>query len=148
MSRTKQEKPEITELQPGEPDKPSGLSDAASQQWDRLVDEMQRSGIVLIPAYRAALVQASTLMADLSVAWEHIQKNGRYVVSKTGVTKLNPAVEDTAKLNEKLSRALWQLGLTPRSRGNTTAAPKVDEPDLDDYLDGRCDANGKAAHSA
>jgi hypothetical protein len=36
-------------------------------------------------------------------------------VSKAGVEKISPAVEDTAKLNEKLSWCLWQLGLTPKS---------------------------------
>jgi phage terminase small subunit len=61
--------------------------------------------------------EAATILADLTVAWEHIKANGRYTVSKTGVTKLSPAVDDTMRLNEELSRALWQLGLTPRSRG-------------------------------
>jgi P27 family predicted phage terminase small subunit len=100
------------------PEKPTGLSAGAARQWDRLVDEMDRSGIVLIPAYRAAIVQAATLQADLAVAWEIIKRDGRYTTSKTGVMKTHPAVDDTMRLNEKLSRALWQLGLTPRSRSN------------------------------
>jgi hypothetical protein len=54
------------------PIKPAGLSKDAARQWDRLVKEMQDSNIPLIPAYRAALVQASTIMADLATAWTHI----------------------------------------------------------------------------
>jgi P27 family predicted phage terminase small subunit len=120
-------------LLPGMPTKPAGLSADAARQWDRLVDEMQRSGIVLIPAYRAALTQAATIMADLGTAWAHIKAHGRYTVSKTGVEKISPAVEDTAKLNEKLSRCLWQLGLTPKS---TKFPPKdVEEPGEGDDLD-------------
>jgi phage terminase small subunit len=58
------------------------------------------------------------------------------VTSKTGVTKISPAVEDTAKLNEKLSRALWQLGLTPRAERNPTAEAKSKQPTLEDILAG------------
>jgi phage terminase small subunit len=126
---------EAAELQPGLPDKPANLSDRASVQWDRLIDEMERSGIVLIPAYRAAIAQAATISADLQVAWERIKTNGRYVCTKTGVEKLSAAVEDTAKLNDKLSKALWQLGLTPRSRGIGVAVADNDqEPPLEDIL--------------
>lgn len=47
--------------------------------------------------------------------------------------KISPAVEDTAKLNEKLSRCLWQLGLTPKS---VKLAAKADAPDEgEDELD-------------
>lgn len=58
-------------------------------------------------------------------------------MSKTGVQKLSPAAEDIGKLNEKLARCLWQLGLTPKSRGNQVKAVESDEPDeLDLILDG------------
>jgi hypothetical protein len=101
--------------------------------WDRLVDEMDRSVIVLIPAYRAAIVQAATLQADLAVAWEIIKRDSRYTTSKTGVMKTHPAVDDTMRLNEKLSRALWQLGITPRSPKADVALP--DGPDELAFLD-------------
>jgi len=118
-------KKQVTKLTPGHPVKPSGLSPEASRNWDRLVSEMEKSGIKLIPAYRAALVQAATIQADLEVAWADIQEHGRYITSKTGVRKINPAVEDTHKLNEKLSRALYALGLTPKSLGgNQATKPK------------------------
>lgn len=106
-------------------------------EWDRLVDEMTRSGIPLIPAYRASLTQAATLMADLAMAWAHIKEHGYYTVSRTGVEKMSPAVEHTAKLNEKLSRALWQLGLTPRAQQrHGTEKPDGGQPSLEDILDG------------
>jgi P27 family predicted phage terminase small subunit len=124
-------------LREGVPVKPAGLSKDAARQWDRLVKEMQDSNVPLIPAYRAALVQASTIMADLATAWAHIKEHGRYTVSKTGVEKISPAVEDTAKLNEKLSRCLWQLGLTPKSVKLTKAEPtEGSDDDLDALLNG------------
>jgi P27 family predicted phage terminase small subunit len=128
LETTKQAVP----LTAGMPDKPSGLSAGAARQWDRLVDEMDRSGIVLIPAYRAAIVQAATLQADLAVAWEIIKRDGRYTTSKTWVMKTHPAVDDTMRLNEKLSRALWQLGLTPRSRSNAEAKVEPEQMSAED----------------
>ena len=131
-------KKQVTKLTPGQPVKPYGLSPDASRNWDRLVAEMQDSGITLIPAYRAALVQAATIQADLATAWADISENGRYSTSKTGVKKINPAVEDTHKLNEKLSRALYALGLTPKSLGGNTATETNPDPEeaFQKFLDG------------
>ncbi len=127
-------KKQINELTLGAPEKPSSLSEAASRNWDRLIDEMEESGITLIPGFRAAIAQAATIQADLEVAWADIHANGRYIVSKTGVKKINPAVEDTHKLNEKLMRALYQLGLTPKSIGGNAGKADEDEPTLEELL--------------
>lgn len=133
-------KKQVTKLTPGQPVKPDGLSPDASRNWDRLVAEMEASGITLIPAYRAALVQAATIQADLETAWADIRENGRYITSKTGVKKINPAVEDTHKLNEKLSRALYALGLTPKSLGGNTAKEQDEGPTLEQILNGEAEA--------
>lgn len=137
MSRklgSKLDKPDSPELKRAMPDKPTGLSERAARRWDQLVSEMERSGIALIPAFRASIQQAATIQADLDVAWDHIRTHGRYTVSKTGVEKLSAAVDDTAKLNEKLSRCLWQLGLTPRSVCLTATPAVTPERTLDDIL--------------
>jgi P27 family predicted phage terminase small subunit len=133
------------------PEKPAGLSPEAARNWDRLVDEMQKSGITLIPAFRSAIVQAATIQADLETAWEDIRENGRYIVSKTGVKKINPAVEDTHKLNEKLSRALYALGLTPKSLGGNevTEPPRTGRKlDLKFYLSGEMTPEQEAEYHA
>ena len=129
---------EAVKLIPGTPVKPRGLSEAAGQYWDELIDQMAASGIVLIPGDASIVAQCATVKADLKAAWAHIQKHGRYVTTKTGVEKLSAAVEDVSKLNEKLSKCLWQLGLTPKSRGNQVKAVEHDPDDatLDDILDG------------
>ena len=133
-------KKQINELVPGVPEKPANLSEAASRNWDRLIREMEDSGIMLIPGFRAAIVQAATIQADLEVAWADVHKNGRYIITKTGVKKINPAVEDTHKLNEKLMRALYQLGLTPKSLGGNAGKDKDDGPTLDEVLNGEAEA--------
>jgi P27 family predicted phage terminase small subunit len=130
-------KKQVTNLASGMPVKPAALSEAASRNWDRLIGEMEASAITLIPGFRAAIAQAATIQADLEVAWEDIRANGRYIVSKTGVKKINPAVEDTHKLNEKLSRALYALGLTPKSLGGNAGKDTDNEPSLEDIVNGR-----------
>lgn len=131
-------KKQVVKLTSRMPVKPVGLSPKASRNWDRLVAEMEKSGILLIPAYRSAITQAATIQADLETAWEDIGKNGRYTVSKTGVRKINPAVQDTHLLNEKLSRTLYALGLTPKSLGGNAATEptKDDAPTLEEILNG------------
>jgi P27 family predicted phage terminase small subunit len=129
-------KKKVNELTPGLPHKPSNLSAAASGHWDRLVTEMKDSGVLLIPGFRAILVQASVLQADLAEAWDDIQANGRYISTKTGVRKLNPAVADAHTTREKLMRVLYQLGLTPKSIGGNAGKERNDGPDLEDFLNG------------
>ena len=108
-------------LIPDAPHRPEGLSPRATGEWVRLVLEMQNSGIVLVPAYRALLTQAATLCADFYAAWQSIQKDGRYTVNKrSGVMKLNPAIDDMNKTRGQLMRVLWQLGLTPRAQNMPT----------------------------
>lgn len=127
-------KKQVNKLTTGRPVKPSNLSESASIHWDRLVTEMEDSGILLIPGFRAILVQASVLQADLAAAWEDIEKNGRYISTRTGVRKLNPAVADAHTTREKLMRVLYQLGLTPKSLGGNAGKEKDDGPTLEDFL--------------
>ena len=127
-------KKQVNELTPGLPDKPSNLSEAASTHWDRLIVEMEDSGIVLIPGFRAILVQAAVLQADLAAAWGDIQEHGRYISTKSGARKLNPAVADAHTTREKLMRVLYQLGLTPKSIGGNSGKPE-DGPTLEELLD-------------
>src|ERR1700690_3846102 len=118
MSRKLGSKLESTTPKPeviaGQPHKPENLSAGASEQWDRLIEEMEQSGIQLIPGDRAIVGLAAKLQADLATCWERIQADGRYTTSRTGVMKTHPAVDDSMRLSEKLARVLWQLKLTPR----------------------------------
>lgn len=106
-----------SKLKSGEPAKPSGLSPRASREWDRLIGEMKHSGIQLAPAYRSLLEQASTLSADIAAAWEAIERDGRYLVSKSGAVRLHPAAADLSASRARLIFCLHQLCLTPRAQG-------------------------------
>lgn len=131
--RKKEQAP--SKLIPGVPAKPRGLSARAAIEWDRLVAEMQSSGIVIIPAYRAVLTQAATLCADFWAAWQNIQKDGRYTINKrSGVMKLNPAIDDMNKSRAQLLRVLWQLGLTPRAQNMPREEEPKSHPTLEEML--------------
>lgn len=59
---------EPTQLIPGQPTKPRGLSEAAARYWDQLLDDMSRSGITLIPGDASIIAMAATIKADLATA--------------------------------------------------------------------------------
>jgi len=118
----------------GMPPKPSNLSPRASLEWDRLTRELEKAGIPITPAHRAALAHASTLQADIAAAWEVIKEKGEYEVNtKTGVTQMHPAVKRMDSLRRDLLKQLAILGLKPPA---PTGEPAADEESLDDVLEG------------
>ena len=60
------------------PLKPKGLSAAA--EWDRLISEIDASGLQVTPAHRAVISLAATIAADVADAWAAVQKDGAYVM--------------------------------------------------------------------
>ena len=129
-------KKQINELTPGLPEKPGGLSESASRNWDRLITEMEDSGITLIPGFRAAIAQAAVLQADLETAWTPLSKRMDAITANSGARKLNPAVADMHTSREKLMRVLYQLGLTPKSIGGNAGKEKDEGPTLEELLKG------------
>ena len=119
---------EQTKLKPGEPTKPCGLSPAASKEWDRLVHEMKQAGIVLSPAYRGLLTQASTLSADVAECWRVIERDGRFITNaKTGVVKEHPASLLLTACGNRLVFVLIALGLSPK-KAQAEEVVKDDDP--------------------
>lgn len=120
---------EIQSLKAGAPAKPSNLSGAAAKEWDRLIDEMAKSGIPLSPGYRGMLEIAATLYAHIQEADAAIAKDGRYLTNaRSGALVLHPAVGDATACRNRLVFVLVELGLAPK------ATPAEPEP-VDDELD-------------
>jgi len=139
MSRKLGSKLETTKragkLTEGEPDKSSNLSEWASQEWDKLLAELEASGITLSPAHRCTLVVCSTLRADIRDCWAVISANGSaYTQAGTGAVKLHPAAARLDVLRRDLTKALGLLGLQK---------PVPEAPDagqsLEDILNGTAD---------
>ncbi len=99
-------------LLPGQPEKSSNLSEWASAEWDRLLTDLEQSGIQLTPAHRCTLVVCATLRADIRDCWAVIRENGSaYTQAGTGATKLHPAAARLDVLRRDLTKALALLGL-------------------------------------
>ena len=121
-------------LTPGELEKSPHLSAWASEEWDKLLAELEKSGIVLAPAHRCTLVVCATLRADIRDCWTVLQANGgNYTTAGTGAVKLHPAAARLDVLRRDLTKALALLGL----QKPTPEDPKNDEPSLEDVLEGR-----------
>jgi phage terminase small subunit len=122
---------------PGVPEKPSGLSERAAFYWDQLLAQLIASGVQLVVGDSHLITLGACVKADLETAWQAVQEGGRYLTNaKSGAVKLNPAVDDCNRLSERLQKILWQLNLSPRSRGNPPVSPskKDDEQTLEEYL--------------
>ncbi len=114
----------------GQPTKPGGLSPQASIEWDRLAGELAEAGILITFAHRAAMTLAATIAADIRNAWVQVQKDGEYIMTKTGL-QAHPATKRADALRRDYFKALTLLGLR--------AAVSSGEPEaetLDDFLNG------------
>lgn len=119
-------------LATGTPAKPSNLSDRASLEWDRLTRELEKAGIQVTPAHRAALSTAATLQADISEDWNVISDEGPYSRNeKTGQIQAHPAVKRMDALRRDLLKALALLGL----RAPLAGEPEAPKDPLETLLD-------------
>jgi phage terminase small subunit len=116
---------------PGSPTKPERLSPQAAQAWDRLLGQLQESGIELSPAHSVTLSVCSTLCADIADCWQVIQANGgNYTKAGTGAVKLHPAAARLDVLRRDLTKALALLGLQKPAPED----PEDSGPTLEDIL--------------
>lgn len=121
---------------PGKLEKSPHLSAWASEEWDKLLGELKRSGIELTPAHRCTLTVVSTLRADIRDCWTVIQANGgsNYTTAGTGAVKLHPAAARLDVLRRDLTKALGLLGLQKPLPEDPTA---YKGRSLEDVLSGR-----------
>lgn len=96
----------------GIPPRPATLSDRAAKEWDRLVAELERSGMQITPAHRSVLSTAAKLAADISRDWDIIESEGAYQHNiKTQTSQAHPAVRRMDGLRRDLLKALAMLGI-------------------------------------
>jgi phage terminase small subunit len=119
------------ELTPGAPLKPTGLSERAAVEWDRLSAELAESGIMVTVAHRAPLALAATIAADIAEAWAAVNKDGTYVEGKTGL-QAHPAVKRMDALRRDYIKVLGMLGLRAAVSGEARTGGET----LEDVLNG------------
>ena len=118
----------------GSPQKPAGLSAEASIEWDLLVAELSRLGIIS-EVDRACVEMASRYAGHDHQAAADVAKDGLTVETKQGF-KAHPSIrsrDDAARIRKSYLEA---LGLTPTSRTKVSATSPDDGPSLQDILEG------------
>jgi phage terminase small subunit len=117
-------------LKPGQPLKPTNLSDRAAIEWDRLTGELEAAQIQVSTAHRALLSLAATLAADIAKTWETVKTEGEYTTNaKTGAVQAHPAVKRLDALRRDYLKALITLGTRA-----LPAPPPDNGPSLEDIL--------------
>ena len=116
-------------LRPGQPEKPSHLSEQASGEWDRLMAELAASGIQITPGHRIILAQAACICADIADAFTRVKKDGEYIQTKAGLVQ-HPAGKRMDALRRDLIKVLTMLGL----RTAVPDAADKDGPTLEDAM--------------
>jgi P27 family predicted phage terminase small subunit len=126
--------PEVLAPQ-GSPEKPQGLSDIASAEWDSLVAELTELGTIS-NVDRAAIEMAARYAGHYHEGNADVLKHGLLVTTKSGI-KANPSIrarDDAARIRNSY---LQQLGLTPVSRSRVHVPVADSGPSLEDVLEGR-----------
>jgi P27 family predicted phage terminase small subunit len=121
---------------PGKPDKPEGLHPIASAAWDRIVDELDRLGM-LTKIDRDALKVYCEAVATHDLAVELVRQAGVLVRRggrENGEAVKNPAlqiVRDQAHIIRSFGAA---FGLTPSDRSRLTVPMSDPHADLERIL--------------
>ena len=115
----------------GQPAKPANLSPEAAKQWDRLMSEIEASGLQITPAHRGLIQLAATLQADIKADWAELEREGAYSNSAKGGIVAHPALKRMDALRRDLIKVLSAIGLRP---GLATEQGGGDT--LEDLLDG------------
>jgi P27 family predicted phage terminase small subunit len=118
----------------GCPEKPSGLSEIASAEWEMLVAELSDLGVIS-EVDRAAIEMAARYAGYFAEAAADVEAKGLTIATKTGA-KANPSIrarDDAARIRKTYLEA---LGLTPASRSRVSTPAPESGPDLFDIING------------
>jgi P27 family predicted phage terminase small subunit len=117
----------------GRPTLPGWLSYEAKLEWGRVVPELDHMGL-LCKVDRAALAAYCQAWAELRLATETLEREGRTYAGPNGILKMHPAVT-LQKLALATVRAyLNEFGLSPSSRSGLAAPARADDDPLGDFL--------------
>jgi phage terminase small subunit len=114
------------------PQKPQDLSARASKEWDRLIKELQDSGLQITVAHRAVVALAATIAADIVEAWAELDAGKHtYMATGKGTVELHPAAKRMDALRRDYLKALSVIGLRPG-----TSTELEDGESLEEVLNG------------
>lgn len=113
------------------PEKPAGLTEAASQEWDRIVPGLERLDL-LKPEDYAALVTHCEIWATFLAAKEIVRADGILLTNPdNGRRYKNPALSAMEAAAAQLRASCREFGLTPSSEQSLGRAA-VEDDDTED----------------
>ncbi len=105
---------------PGAPDPPEFLDDVARAEWDRLVPELVRRGLLEV-IDRAVLTTYTTAWSQLARAEYALRVEGGVLIDTHGRSFTSPYTQLAASARAQLLAAARELGLSPSARTTVRA---------------------------
>lgn len=119
------------------PDCPAHLDDEARLEWMRMSKELEALGILtkIDKAIFASYCQSWSMWIS---AAKQIQDNGIVFKAPSGYPLLSPYFSIMNKAEDKMRRALIELGMSPSARSRLKVEkPKQTINPMDDFLNGK-----------
>jgi P27 family predicted phage terminase small subunit len=117
----KRQLPEPVRLRGGDPIKPPGLPDAASELWDEIVPALASAGVV-DRVDTASLTALCLEWARAEEARQLIDEDGVLGVGSTGQLAAHPALAIERSAHLVFLKFAQEYGLTPAARARIAAA--------------------------
>lgn len=105
---------------------PDHLDDAARAEWDRLLPQLERMGVVSQTDSAVLALYCVTFSRWIEARTE-LLRLGLVIETDLGGCKANPAAGIVAKCEDQMAKLLAELGCTPSSRGRLDRL-KADAP--------------------
>ena len=118
---------------PVSPKRPAWLTGEARREWERLVPELSRLGLLTI-VDGAALAGYCQSWADYVGAVKLLKAKGKTFESPNGYVQQRPEVSIAQKSLQLVKAFCAEFGLTPSSRGRLSLPGEKDD-DFDGLLD-------------
>lgn len=118
----------------GRPRCPSFLHPYAKQEWNALISELDRLGL-LTPVDRGTLAAYCQAWAEFRIATELLDKEGRTTVAGSGGLKPHPAVAMQRSAWKGIQAFASLFGLDPSSRSRLKVPESIEADPLTKFLE-------------
>ena len=115
---------------------PPELSPGARAEWDRIIDELDRLGLITT-LDRAALAAYCQHWGYFVTANQNLQKYGDVLKSPNGCVIVSPYVGIMNRASEMMYRYAKEFGFTPSSRTQVSAGKTPEELAEEEEIFGR-----------
>lgn len=105
------------------PERPAFLTGRAAEEWERLIPQLERQGL-LSSLDGVALAVWCQAAADFAEAVEHVNQQGPVLTSAQGGQYQNPWCAIKNRAADQIRRFSTEFGLTASARATLPAQPK------------------------